>query len=184
MAERLREFGRFDLDLLDSAEYLAMPASSRNEAYLYMLALTGWSRKRLTDGVIPLHITRHIAVRMSCSAAVLLRVLHKVGLVAVERDRVLISKYEKWQETRAEVERRRELQKERQKRFRNAHITDPDTRESRVSHDVREEKSREEKEKSRETVIVGFQKPRYDQRHREHLVFAADGTPRGVGEPE
>ena len=186
MAERLREFGRFDLDLLDSSEYLEMPPATRNDAYLYMLALTGWSRKRLTDGVIPTHVTRDLAARMGYSATILLRVLSKVGIAQVETDHVFLLKFRKWQETREQVEGRRRSQNERQSRHRHTDVTRDGVEMSRVSHAVREEKRREEKEESREEqrVTVGFQKPRYDGRQLHRYVFKADGTVKGVGEPE
>lgn len=175
MTERLnRDFGRFDLDLLDSSEYLEMPPSTRNQAYLYMLALTGWSRKRLTDGVVPVHVTRDLAARMQCSSSTLLRVLSKVGLVHVSTDSILLTKFKKWQETREQVEGRRRSQNERQTRFRNALVTRDTVEMSHVSHAAREEKRREE---------ITEEKKRYAPRDREKYSFGPDNQPRGVGEP-
>ena len=134
-----KEFGRFDVDLLDSAEYLHMPEAIRNHAYLYLLALTGWSRKHRTDGLVTRKVAREFATRMGCDLRQLLRALAGVDLVAVQSGDVFVTKYSKWQETKDEIEARKEANRIRQQRHRNALVT-PD---SRVSHVTEKEREKE-----------------------------------------
>jgi hypothetical protein len=138
-----REFGRFDVDLLDSTEYLTMPAAIRNSAYLYLLALTGWSRKHRTDGLVTRKVAREFADRMGCELKQLVRALLNVSLISVQNGDVFLTKYAKWQETKDEIEARKEANRDRQARHRNALVTRDVTGESRVSHVTEKEKERE-----------------------------------------
>lgn len=154
MSKRLdREFARFDVDLLDSDEYLSMPAGIRNHAYLYLLALTGRSRKRRTDGRLSRAVADDMAKRMGRPAQAMLDALQAVGMVALEGD-VLLTKYSKWQETAAEIEKAKQDARDRQARHRAQTKDDVTsqsqngvTRDSRVSHATEKE---EEGEKERE----------------------------------
>jgi hypothetical protein len=138
-----REFGRFDVDLLDSAEYLSMPVAIRNHAYLYLLALTGWSRKHRTDGLVARKVARQFAERMGCELKQLVRALLNVSLISVQNGDVFLTKYDKWQETKAEIEARKQANRDRQARHRNALVTRDVTGESRVSHATEQERERE-----------------------------------------
>ncbi len=105
MSKRLdHEHARYDVLFLDSHEYLDMPPRIRNHAYLYLLALTGWSRRHLTDGIVGRSVAVTLARRMGQPAERVLDVLQTVGLVMVNEERVTIEKYAKWQQTKAEVE--------------------------------------------------------------------------------
>jgi hypothetical protein len=147
MTKRLdREFGRFDVDALDSQEYQAMPREHRNHAYLYLLMLTGWSRKRRTDGQLPRNIAADIARRMAQRSSTLLPVLEAIGMVIVTPEQVTLTRYEKWQETRAEIESRQQEWRDRQTKHRSVtpmsqHTVTRDTPPmSRVSHATEIEK--------------------------------------------
>src|SRR6185312_12822372 len=150
LAKRLeREFGRFDVDLLDSSEYVNMPARIRNHAYLFLLVLNGWSRKHRTDGLVPAKVAKELARRMGQDLAKLIQSLTEVSMISDQNGDVLVTKYDKWQETKAEIEARQEANRTRQTKHRNALVT----RDSRVSHGTEIEKEREiEKEISISTL--------------------------------
>jgi hypothetical protein len=118
-----REFARFDVDLLDSAEYMEMAAGIRNDAYLYLLVLNGWSRKHRTDGIVPAPVAETLAKRMLCQPLALLGALARVGMVALDPEEIRIVKYPKWQETKAEIEASKAAARERQSRHRHADVT-------------------------------------------------------------
>lgn len=161
MTKRLnREFGRFDLDLLDSEEFLSMQPAIRNHAYLYLLALTGWSRKRRTDGIVALEVARDLARRMGRDPTKLLRCLEEVAMISLQSGNVYITKYTKWQETRAEIEARQEASRIRQATHRAPHVTRDTSLTSRVSHttEIEIEVEREtEVEGSKEPLVVPLQ---------------------------
>lgn len=135
MSKKLdREFGRFDVDFLDSDEYLSMPRAVRNHAYLYLLALSGRSRKRRTDGLLSLSVAEDVARRMHQSGRALLAALQAVHMVLVEGDEVVVLKYAKWQQTKAEIEQTQQDARDRQSRHRHGDVTPPVTPMSRPSH--------------------------------------------------
>lgn len=148
-----REWIRFDVDLLESEEYLRMPAEIRNESYLYMLALTARSRKRRTDGVLPMVVAEEIAARMGVPAAPMLKALgaRGVALVRIQKQKVHVLKYAKWQQTKDEIE---EVQRQKQDAGRlggiqkaaNRRLADGKQTPSKEPSKSLQEKEREERE--------------------------------------
>jgi hypothetical protein len=120
-----------------------MPPTIRNDAYLYLLALTGWSRKHRTDGLVTRKVAREFAQRMGCELKQLVRALTGVALVSVQNGDVFLTKYSKWQETKEEIEARKQANRDRQSRHRNALVTRDVTGESRVSHTAEKEREKE-----------------------------------------
>lgn len=113
MSRRLdQDFGRYDTDFTSSDAYLCMPEKVRNDAYLFLLALSGWSRRRLEDGSIAPNVARAIARQMGVRYPAVLEALVGVGLVDASGDKLFLTRYSKWQETREEVEDRRRQARE------------------------------------------------------------------------
>lgn len=147
----LPEWCRFDVNLLESEAYLRMPGEIRNEAYLYLLALTGRSRKQRTDGTLSLVVARDIASRMGVPAEPMLKALgaRNVALVRVQKQKVHVLKYAKWQQTKAEIE---EVQRHRQEAGRAGGIQSGLSRREasakQMGSKAEPEERREEREKS------------------------------------
>lgn len=147
MAKRsVREFGRFDVDFLESEEYLRLPERLRNVAYLYLLALSGRSRKRRTDGILPMIVAEDLATRMGQDAKPMLVALgaKNIELVRVRGKSVIILKYSKWQQTKTEIEEVQADARERKAKSRAGH--NDVTTMSHISHTTEEDKEEEEEE--------------------------------------
>ena len=100
-----RYHARFYLDDV----YLLLPPKTRNNAYLFLLALNGHQRDNKSDGVINLTVAREIARVMNLKADPLLADLQSVRrdgaprVVEVVGDEVWLLRYAKWQDTPDEI---------------------------------------------------------------------------------
>jgi hypothetical protein len=109
VTEPLEElWGRFDLDFPNNRSFLTMPAEDavRSQAYLLLLAMSGWSVLHKTDGEVPMAVAGDLAQRLwpRTGAGVLLKALCGGAKLAKRTSRgYLLKKQAKWQRTRAEV---------------------------------------------------------------------------------
>jgi hypothetical protein len=73
-----------------------------------LFALNGWARQNLSDGYVPNYAVAALAPLVKASRKHDLPELLRVGLLTEATDGVQIADYMTWQETREEVEARRE----------------------------------------------------------------------------
>lgn len=105
-----RLYIRTDALFTRDERYVALPdrAWLRDSAYLFFLALNGWSRDKKTDGHVPAAVARTIGREMSHTpsrTAAIVEALVGVGLLTRDGEELVIPKYAKWQDTREEIER-------------------------------------------------------------------------------
>lgn len=109
MSKKLdRLYIRVDALFHRDERYLGMPYALRDSAHSLFLLLNGWSRDKKTDGRVPEAVAigtglsmEHPRKRVEAMLAALL----KVGLLVRDGADLIIPKYEKWQDTKEEIER-------------------------------------------------------------------------------
>ncbi len=83
-------------------------AINRSAAYGLYWALVAWSRGKLTDGRVPLHMARSLATAVKASPKRDLAELCRVGLLGELEDGFLLVDFFEWQESSEVVAARRE----------------------------------------------------------------------------
>ncbi len=114
-------------------------------AFRTYIELVGISAFRLSDGVVRRRDAQKLCNTRRLTAS--LEELSAAGFVILDDENIIIPAYDKWQKTRADVEKERESYRERKQRSRGgSHAVTPAVNPT-VSPEVRVEKSREEREK-------------------------------------